>query len=363
MRKKLCFYVGYTEIFHPDSGELHEEYRYGSEIALISLAKELHHLYDIYICGTKYENETKIDIFHIIPINMLNDSGIRFDTMIIWRYVNFFIFCSADVADKILFWVHDERHISWFRCEMLPDYSKHLVHNTSHLIHKIVVLSDWHKHSLQKLLSNVCPSKFHIIGNAIPQNFVEKVRIAQPTIQRYSNRFIWTSDFERGLDKLIDFFPTIRQYLPDAELHVFRKLTDIPTCNHPYIVFRGYKSNDEIINEFMQSEFWFYPTEYNETFCISALEAQLCGCYVISSNSACLPTTVGDRGIVIEHEVYSDEFWQQSLDEILRYALMPKSQREQARAKAFKWAHTQTWRNKAQEWLDIMDNNQNIYRV
>jgi glycosyltransferase involved in cell wall biosynthesis len=65
---------------------------------------------------------------------------------------------------------------------------------------------------------------------------------------------------------------------------------DIPVC------FLGRVSDDELISLYQNAEAFVFPSLY-EGFGIPLLEAQTCGCPVISSNTAAMPEVLGDSAI------------------------------------------------------------------
>jgi intein/homing endonuclease len=90
--------------------------------------------------------------------------------------------------------------------------------------------------------------------------------------------------------------------------------------------------------------------------CITALEAQLSETVIVCTKLAGLITTVGDRGIMIEGEgnqpAYTAGYRNKVLKEVC--AILRDDERRAAMLrKAKAWAETQTWTNRAKEWLNI----------
>jgi hypothetical protein len=195
--------------------------------------------------------------------------------------------------------------------------------------------------------------KLKIIGNAIETKYWEH------DIKKIKNRFIWTSNPVRGLKELVSYFHEIHAKYPDAELYVYRGLEEFTDKTiidemqkYPYIHFKGKLENKDLIPEFMKAEFWLYPTTWAETYCISALEAQLSGCVCITTRLAALTDTIGDRGILVDKQPYTPEYKKEMLDALYKIMDDPKLKEEYS-AKGKKWAMEQNWKNRTQEWLNL----------
>ena len=223
----------------------------------------------------------------------------------------------------------------------------------------MVCLTHWHKGFVSRYVRMDASPKWTVIGNGVPASTHDDNLRASATPLRIPRRFIWVSYHVRGLEQLISFFPRIRELLPDAELHVFRDY-DGPALSEDvstYVKLRGFVSNAVIIDEMRQADYWFYPTAFLETFCTSALEAQLAGCIAIASDLAGLSETVNsDGGVLLTEEVYSDAYWAEALTAIARLELQPNL-KEGMRLAAQAWAATQTWRQRKEDWLALLSEN------
>jgi glycosyltransferase involved in cell wall biosynthesis len=191
-------------------------------------------------------------------------------------------------------------------------------------------------------------------------------------VERHANRFIYASSPDRGLDTLLEIFPLIREVLPDAELHVYygfdnwdkfiansgderqKEYRDriFAGLSQPGVFHHGRVGQDALALEFLKSEYWFYPTRFTETYCITALEAQMAGAICICTNLSGLTTTVADRGILMDGDPHSLEYIIGALREL--FALTRDAERKQALAqKGRRWAMEQTWKNRARQWHAI----------
>ncbi|MBN8554972.1 MAG: glycosyltransferase family 4 protein [Deltaproteobacteria bacterium] len=194
--------------------------------------------------------------------------------------------------------------------------------------------------------------KAWVLGNGIHPAFFE----GSETRQR--KRMIYSSTPHRGLSFVPDFFSEVKKKHPDAEIHIFSsyqvydqqrnrdfELLEESLKKTSGVVMRGSVKQSELAREFMKSSVLFYPCDFEETSCITAMEAQAAGCVVLSSALAALPETVGDAGILIEGRPRSPHYKQQYVDACDRLlsddTLFEKlSTRGKERAKDFSWAKT-----------------------
>ena len=185
-------------------------------------------------------------------------------------------------------------------------------------------------------------------------------------------KFIYSSSPDRGLDSLLYLWPFIKGEFPEAELNIFYGFDNwnksisssgneqqkqwrdqiVEALDQPGIVDRGRVPQDELAEHWHNSTIWLYPTRFWETYCITALEAQLSRTVIVTSDLAGLQSTVANRGILISGDSYTQEYREEALqavfgivrDDVLRRDLTEK---------AYEWAIQQTWANRAKEWLDV----------
>lgn len=350
MRLKVCFFMGYGTLFNHDTGELQRDV-YGSELALYNLCLELKKSCDIYITSLSRQSDKDFGSMHYINSEHLTKQTYRFDVMVVWRYAHYFLlFSSKQIATKTVLWLHDTCALPWFDFKEIPSQAVPLIMNTLPNIDKVITLTKYHTELIMKYYNINDDNKISILGNAI------RPFTPSSNLQRHTNRFIWTSSFVRGLKELVAFFPIIRKYLPDAELYVIRKPdpgTDTSFLNKSYIHCLGFMTNEQVQEEMHKADYWFYPTNFEETYCISALEAQRAGCVCIASDLAALTEIIGDRGILLYKPIYSVEYWKEALHAIR--ILNKNSELKNAyREKAKIWAEQQTWNARAKEWVQAI---------
>lgn len=175
----------------------------------------------------------------------------------------------------------------------------------------LCTVSNWHADTLCST-SHFPREKTHVLRNGVHTPFFSG---SEPRVRK---RLIYSSTPYRGLR----FVPAIYRELvsrhPDAELHVFsgygvyagsspppphalqeyevlkRELETLPNCR-----VHGSVKQSQLAREFMRSSVLLYPNTFEETSCITAMEAQAAGCAIVTSARGALPETVGDAGILI----------------------------------------------------------------
>ena len=143
---------------------------------------------------------------------------------------------------------------------------------------------------------------------------------------------VYSSSPDRGLDKLLDYWPAVRSLRPDAELHVYygfdtweqiarRRGDDVGLMQIE--IFRTRLANTEGVHShgrvgqaglaraLLKASAWLYPTNFCETSCITAMEAMAAGAHSVTSRLGALPETAGFAHLVDppnDREGYRAEF-------------------------------------------------------
>lgn len=356
-RPRMCFFTGYMDLFQHAEGRLADGL-YGSEIALVYLARQLMETYDIYVTSmSPYPAQTMAGNFRYVPLAEAERlAGERpFDVMVVWRYLHYFMVAPARrMARRTVLWLHDIYPLPWWESKALPANGRALFLNALPYMDRVVVLGAWHRDRVCReygLAPGDVP--FAIIGNGMLDPVVHA-----PPLPRVPHRFLWVSQKERGLAEFLAFFPRVRAMLPGAELHVFREVPPELAHDRPdYVRFRGHVPNTQVVQEMQQADYWLYPTHFDETYCISALEAQMAGCICIASACGALVETLGgprtDRAVLL-HEAYNTPaFWDEVCKAIAAVEASPTEKRRM-RERAHEWALGQTWGRRKQEWYDLL---------
>lgn len=300
----------------------------GSEYMAVNICKVLSKKYNIIMFVNDIKNKT------MNGINYMNSSEYEnflrkyyVDILIVSRFTkNLYYF---DNIEKVFLWLHDT----------LPIGDSFQTHSTK--FKGVLTLCNWHKELFCQQYG--FPENWvHITRNGIDLSRFNK------DVEKTPLRFIYTSSPLRGLDNLIDIFPKILARYPTASLYIFAESHLISSAtkniikNYPQIQINDRLDQDKLAEEFLKSDIWLYPTNFKETYCITALEAQysrvLCATYKIGS----LPEIIGNRGILADGE-----------DEILKKLFLVLDKpvvKNMLIEKAHNWAKEQSIEKLAYEW-------------
>lgn len=337
----------------------------GSETALIRLAEELAARHSIlpttfgridnpgYYAGARYRQWEQF-----LP-------DVRQDVTVAWRYPE-----AADlpIEGKLVLWVHD------------TDFGDRLTPVRAARFERIVVLSEWHReHFLAKYLW-LGEAKVVIIGNGVDlARFAPlKKGRSHKDLQREPHRVVYTSSPDRGLDVILEHvWPKVVEAVPDAELHiyygwqnfkalegregykhlgVFRERVARLMLDTKGVVQHGRIAQDDLARELQRASIWLGPSHlFDETYCISAVEAQLAGCIPIHSGRAALAETV-KSGVTIEGTIGTDKGVAEAWIEALVATLVASDDKKMAaaRRKVIKNANATTWEQVADRWNDLL---------
>ena len=165
-------------------------------------------------------------------------------------------------------------------------------------IDKIVFVSHWQYEKFSLV--------FGISGNkcTVIQNGIEPVPFSESKSEK--KRLIYTSTPWRGLSVLldslqlmqrddieVDIFSSTKIYgqgFYDSTDHQFTELYERArsmSCIH----FHGFASNERVREAVQRADIMAYPCIFEETSCMSAIEALSAGCKVVTTNLGALPET------------------------------------------------------------------------
>jgi glycosyltransferase involved in cell wall biosynthesis len=169
--------------------------------------------------------------------------------------------------------------------------------------------SAWASETARRYYPGVPADRFVVTRNGIDTS------LYAGEITKIGCKAVYSSSPDRGLDKLLDWWPAIREMRPDAELHVYygfdtwarmaehyrdriAKLqieifrTRLARMADQGVVAHGRVGQEELARAWMGASLWLYPTSFAETSCITAMEAQAAGAWPITSGLAALKETV-----------------------------------------------------------------------
>jgi UDP-glucose:(glucosyl)LPS alpha-1,2-glucosyltransferase len=198
---------------------------------------------------------------------------------------------DLDPSKIKIFWAHDlaeDAEARFLQNENLRDR-----------FDKLVFVSHWQFATYNKVL-DVPYDNSIVLRNAInPFEKVEKsldgpIRLIYHTTPHRGLNILVAAYHELSKlygDKIhLDVFSSFKIYGWEERDEPYRDL--FKACeDHPHITYHGTKSNDEVREALSKSHIFAYPSIWQETSCIAAIEAMSAGCQIVCPAYAALPET------------------------------------------------------------------------
>jgi len=267
---KLVIYAGYYS--PPYSPETIDEIGLGgTEQCIINLAKTLkqsHPRWDVWVVGGVVYGDYDGVMYR--PTQDFKNEVNSVDTIIGVSYIHYIEeFKDIDYTDSI-FWVHNTDYYTWWNGEELPNHQSLLQDSR---LNSIICLTEWHKNEFIKQFPEI-EDKIKVIGNGVDTS---KFVIGE----KNPNQYVYTSHAERGLGQVLTEWNDILLKNPNAYLKISTPQYGLEYFNYYYkewvssldnVEFLGTLPQHELYKLMVESTYWYYPSSYEETFCITALE-------------------------------------------------------------------------------------------
>ena len=228
----------------------------------------------------------------------------------------------------------------------------------------IIFVSHWQFHRfINKFQLPV--ERCYVIHNAIIP------RIPRSDSRNDKVRVVYTSTPWRGLDILLsacerlhrsdyqlEVFSSTALYgrafyeANDREYqHLYRRSEDLDVG-----IYRGYLPQNQLLDEISTADMLAYPSNWTETFCLSAIESGALGLRLLLTNLGALPeVTLGLANLVPhsnDREVLIERYSMALNREIDNVKNRSFTERE-AQAELFRSAYS--WQGRKIEWIDLFD--------
>ncbi len=318
----------------------------GSETAAAYLANMLPKEYTIYVAGhVEEESYDNIKYVHNDNVKELIEKT-PFYTIIVSRYIDFYEQYPNFSSYKTYIWGHD---IFLFSQLNTVD---NIINKSSKKINGCICQTEWHKNQLLSVHSSLNNIKLYTINNGIDLKLIDNV--SSNIKKKVPNRFIYSSCSERGLEKLLQLWPQIVNVLPDAELFI-ASYNKFPSSELDYslkviidkyssITHVGKLTKKELYSLMSSSEYWLYPTCFDETSCITAMELLANKVICLYYPRAGLVDTIGKYGIQIKEGNEIDKLLELTEEDKINY-------REKGRKYAEEVCN---WSSRIKEWETIL---------
>jgi hypothetical protein len=264
-------------------------------------------------------------------------------TSIISRYSEYIPATIHSNVDHIIVIVHDIQLTG----RVIPIHPK---------IKTIICLTEWHRKRFLrdfpqfKDISVVCHHGIYT------KDFDQSKR----EITTNRPKFIYSSFPNRGLYILLEMWSNILLLFPHAILDLYVDLDHkwfsdnfpvmkekIQTLLAPFlnksVFYHGWVNKKTLNQAWVDADIWLYPCIWEETFCLTALEAAASKTLAITTDLAALSETVGDRGIVVSGNPTTDEWKKQALLDLIKILNNPAYYINLVE-KNYKWAIEHHWK-------------------
>jgi glycosyltransferase involved in cell wall biosynthesis/GT2 family glycosyltransferase len=168
-------------------------------------------------------------------------------------------------------------------------------HNT---VNHIVSPSQWNKEQLIRY-HNIPEHKISVIPNGVADIFSYS--------DKKTKTMIYTSIPYKGLEVLARIIPKIHQVHPDAKFKIFSSMSLYGPSNDqfiniydhlktlPYVEYSAAVDQVELVPHYQEAAFFIHPNIWEETFCVSMVEAMKSGAYPIITNIGALAEVAGEN--------------------------------------------------------------------
>jgi 2-polyprenyl-3-methyl-5-hydroxy-6-metoxy-1,4-benzoquinol methylase/glycosyltransferase involved in cell wall biosynthesis len=343
----------------------------GSESACIGLARAIAALgHDVHIFATKLkegaEGEYDGVFWHPAESEMPE----------VMKFASPDVFVSLRMPHVFMMRQPSKLNLLWNQ-DLLID--PHAVVGSLSQVDKLVYVSRFHKAQWEARESSLKSMGAWVVENGIDLSLIGKrpsgLEHRIPVGGSAAPQFIHITRPERGLDALLAMWPKIRQRWPEATLRLCRyssmydatgwgkicaaydKKVEKVKAEVGGIEYLGELSKVQLYDAISNSHIMLYPnthpTQFAETNCIAATEAQACGAIFVGSWQGALPETVHpDAGVLIPGDP-TDEGVQDRFISAIARVLDPFTFRRMQNA-GFKHAERCDFKLQAEQWIGLI---------
>lgn len=231
----------------------------------------------------------------------------------------------------------------------------------------IISMCKWHaRNTVNKY--PVSKDLIWLNSNGLKVELVEETE--KKNIKRNPKRIMYASSPDRGLKNALISFQKAREYVPDLEFHCFYGFDNIDKIiannpksyfketkrelmslmKQPGVTWHGRVSQNELYEEWFKSGIWVYETDFQETSCITCMEAQAMGAIPIFSPVWAQGENIG-YGVDIVGNSTDPLTHARFAAEIVRLATNPELQ-EEIRKEMMPWARERyNWEKFVDLWI------------
>ena len=237
-------------------------------------------------------------------------------------------------------------------------------------VHGVLAVSDWHRKQIAEVYG-IAERVLHVLPNGLDHTLFA----ARPDgeLKRSGKVLLYSSRPERGLENLLgglDNKPGIMEILarqdPEIILQIcgyenttaamagYYALLKRRAAELPNVQWLGPLSKKALAETMQATWLHVYPTEFEETSCITVMEAQATGTPVVATRAGALPETLADAGVRWVGKAGGPVNREKFAKEILKLAAHP-NEWEKLSAKATQAAPRYDWAASAKILAGIIE--------
>jgi len=237
----------------------------------------------------------------------------------------------------------------------------------------------------------VCPSQWardlFVKHWKVPEYKLVVIHNGYNKIFSYSSKktktFIYTGIPYKGLELFPQIFSKVLEKHPDARLKIFscmglygqtdtnEKLYDT-LRSIPNVEYHSSVDQSELVSHYQESAFFLHPNIWEETFCVSMVEAMACGCHPIISNIGAIPeisqgyaTIVPISGIrtsekYIVDDTFIDKFAEACISACDFFDKNVDKYTKLSFITAKKVRECYNWKKITEDWKNVMEKNERL---
>lgn len=231
---------------------------------------------------------------------------------------------------------------------------------------KLLCISNWHMNDFNKR-TGVEFERLDVISYGIDTD-----KYTPKDKQKYL--FIYPNFPNRGLIHLLDMWPKIIEKYPSAELHTFCDTQntwcqefwkdDMNKIDQLFIELKskgvfnhGWVSRDVLDSYWRKAHVWLYPCTFEETYCLTALEAAASKTLAVTNNLAALGESVGNRGVVVVGDAKNSVWKEKILSKL--FDVLDSEQENTYIEKNYQYACSKSFENVVPEFFNKYLNDHN----
>ena len=298
------------------------EHLRGSETTIKEVGERLAAVgYDVYVfCGTPNQKQKRVKGVLYLDISNL----------IVWlqkrtKIHHFVVFRFVDISEVVAPYRNIIKRLYLYTQDMSFLGNKFQLFQDN--FGCSIFVSNFQQDHIVKEFGMDSRLKTYIIDNGVDIKYMKSKKLEKVLSHKIKDRFIFSSDIFRGFKYVIALIPVILRFKPNATFAVFADFEkgDYTVCarnegekreplwiaymvmqiNQKYgrevVINHGRTGKAKLYSEFEAAEYWFYPCNFTETFCITALEAQMFGCKIVTNDLGALPEVI-KSGKIMPHE-------------------------------------------------------------